>query len=358
MVGTLIGTRLDGRFRIEERFAGGASAWVYRAIDEQTGATRAVKVLVDAASPELQARFRAEMALLSRLHHPSIVPVHAVGVVEGLPYMVMDFVAGGSVLARRNEDGPLPLEDACVLAIQVLSALAEAHGNGIVHRDVKPGNVLVDEAGNAELCDFGIARHLDATRERLTSTGISLGTLLYMAPEQRLDAHRADLTVDLYGVGTLLFRLVTDANPADLFTADIGAKRWAALPEPLRPLVWRATRTEPRDRWPSARAMAEALLAQLSPARREALVSLPGGDPARFPAPAASVRPPEALPEFDEDDEKTDEIIRPGPPGRPGKPSGAPVPKAPTASSPWPWRLGGSAVALVLAGLVLAWLRA
>lgn len=329
MSANLIGALLESRFRVTARFAGGASAWVYRAEDTRTGAQRAVKVLVEAAAADVQARFRGEMALLSRLNHPYIVPVHAVGVVEGLPYMVMDLVEGGSVLDLRNDDGPLHIEDVCILAIQVLSALAEAHKHGIVHRDVKPGNVLVDDKGNARLCDFGIARYDAARQERLTSTGYSLGTLLYMAPEQRLDARMSDLTVDLYGVGTLLFRLATDENPADLFTAEAGNARWAALPEALRPIVLRATRATPAERYPDARSMAAALLAILPADRRAALLALPATDPAAFPAPAKDVRP-----------------------------AGAPASTAPGRSdaSPAAWRWGVVGAAVSVLGAVVWWL--
>lgn len=291
MSANLLGALLESQYRITAHIASGASAWVYRAEDIRTGIQRAVKVLVETAPADVQQRFRGEMALLSRLHHPYIVPVHAVGFIEGQPFMVMDLVEGGSVLELRNDDGPLDIEDVCVLSIQVLSALAEAHHHGIVHRDVKPGNVLVDDLGNARLCDFGIARYDAVRRERLTSTGFSLGTLLYMAPEQRLDARTSDLTADLYGVGTLLFRLATDENPADLFTAGHGDQRWSVLPEQLRSIVARATRATPAERWPDARSMAAALLALLSPERRAALLALPGGDPAAFPKPAVSVRP-------------------------------------------------------------------
>ncbi|MES2642943.1 MAG: serine/threonine-protein kinase [Myxococcota bacterium] len=327
MSANLIGALLESRFRVTERFAGGASAWVYRAQDTRTGAQRAVKVLVEAAAVDVQARFRGEMALLSRLKHPYIVPVHAVGVIEGQPYMVMDLVEGGSVLDLRNDDGPLLQDDVCVLAIQVLSALAEAHKHGIVHRDVKPGNVLVDDAGNARLCDFGIARYDAARQERLTSTGYSLGTLLYMAPEQRLDARMSDLTVDVYGVGTLLFRLATDDNPADLFVAQKDDPRWSALPEALRPIVFRATRATPAERWPDARSMAAALLALLPADRRAALLALPGGDPAAFPAPAREIRP-----------------------------VGVPVRAARPTSSPTAWRWGAAGAALSVVGAVVWWL--
>ena len=291
MSDSLIGTVVAARYRVEERVAGGASAWVYRAIDLPTGAMRALKVLTEAASPELQARFADEMELLRRLRHPYIVQVHAVGVIDDLPYMVMDFVEGGSVLALRNEDGPLLLEDAASLGVQVLSALAEAHANGIVHRDVKPGNVLVDDAGNARLCDFGVARYHADARTRLTATGSSLGTLLYMAPEQRVDAHRADLTSDLYSVGTLLYRLLSDATPVDLFTAGRDDPRWEELPEAARDVVFRATRATREERWPNARAMAEALLYALPTESCTALLASPGGDPAAFRPPAAAVRP-------------------------------------------------------------------
>jgi len=329
MPDTLIGTVVAARYRVEERVAGGASAWVYRATDLPTGAMRALKVLTEAASPELQARFSDEMELLRLLRHPYIVQVHAVGVIDDLPYMVLDFVEGGSVLALRNEDGPLLLEDAAFLGVQLLSALAEAHAHGVVHRDVKPGNVLVDEAGNARLCDFGVARYHAAARARLTATGNSLGTLLYMAPEQRIDAHRADLTSDLYSVGTLLYRLLCDANAADLFIAPRGDTRWLALPEAARDVVFRATRATPDERWPNARAMAEALLAALPADRRAALLASPGGDPKGFRAPAPAVRPQGTNP----------------------PPAAADEPSTPTSWAAWAAVLFGAA----LAALFVAW---
>lgn len=351
MTGTLAGTVLDGRWSLTARIASGSFASVYRALDLETGKERAVKILTEVATPEAVQRFRAEFETLRRMTHPHVVGSHAVGTVEGRPYMVLDLVSGGNVTVLLD-DGPIDAERACVIGVQVLAGLAEAHARGVVHRDVKPGNVLVDDRGGALVCDFGIARIESADQVRLTQVGASLGTLLYMSPEQRLDAHAVDLTADLYGVGCLLYRLVTDESPADLFSAAPGSARWAAVPEVLRPVLIRATRGLPEDRYPDARAMAEALLAALPAERRAEVEAMPGCDPLRFPVPDPNVR----VGTF------ADEATVPGEPRVPPRKKPAPPPaarpapgvakRARRAPSPWPWRIGVAVFAVVVIGVV------
>lgn len=262
---------------------------MFRATDLETGALRAVKVMSPDSTAVAQQRFITEGEAMRRIRHPCIVAAHAVGTYSGVPYLVMDLIQGESLLERRQAQGPLGPDEVGLLMIQVLSALAEAHTHGMIHRDVKPANILVDGAGRAFLCDFGIAR-LDGGA-RLTETGSTLGTILYMAPEHRYDAHHVDLTADLYAVGATVFRLSSDEPPVDLFAASPDSRRWAAIPPSLRRVVVRATRTEPRDRYPDARSMAEALEAEISEDARRVSRSLPACEPSGFRAPHDGIRP-------------------------------------------------------------------
>ncbi len=355
MQGSLAGVLLDGRWLLEGRVASGSFASVYRAIDKQSGGHYAVKILTEVASPEAEARFRSEFETLARLSHPHIVRGHAVGTINGRPYMVLDYVPGGNVLSLVDEGGPLDVPTAARIAVQVLSALAEAHARGVIHRDVKPGNVLVDARGDVLLCDFGIAR-IDGGKAQLTQVGSSLGTLLYMAPEQRLDAATVDLTADLFGVGSLLYRLVSDESPADLFALGPDAPRWNDVPEELRPIVQRATRATPAERYPDAREMAAALL-ELIPAERRKLLS-PVCDPWSFPVPDPQVR----VGTFAEEPTSPNEKGRPkrkkadGAERTAGAGTGEVRRAPPPEPSPWPWRIGVAVVAVVVmavAGMVL-----
>jgi serine/threonine-protein kinase len=321
-----IGTVLDGRWELQARLGTGSFSQVYRASDRVGGGLYAVKLLGDEASLEAQVRFRAEYDLLRTIHHPRIVRGRAAGVVDGKPYMVLDYAPGGSVTALLQDAGPLPLGRAIEIAVGVLGGLAAAHARGVIHRDVKPGNVLLGEHGEALLCDFGIARagagHIPLSSARQTMDNVSLGTLLYMAPEQRLDARNVDLTADLYSTACLLYRLVTDESPVDLFDAPPDDPRWALVPPALRAALQRATRAAPHERFADARTMADALLRLLPASEQAAIRSRPGCDPADFDIPRADVRP---LPP---------PVVVPGP-------------VDPRAPSPWPWRVGTALTALV-----------
>ena len=184
---------------------------VYLAIERSLERLVAIKVL----SPEISAvaenteRFRREARIAARLAHPNIVPLYAFGEVDGLWYYVMGYVRGGSLAERLSFEGRLP----CEVVQRVLSELADAldcaHGQGIIHRDIKPGNVLLEAgSGRPLLADFGIARSVDAG-ERLTATGLVIGTPTYMSPEQAIGAREIDGRSDIYSLGVLAYEMLT-----------------------------------------------------------------------------------------------------------------------------------------------------
>jgi serine/threonine-protein kinase len=267
---------------------------VYRGWDRQREATCAIKVQEGTLDAMLRDRFRAEIAALLRLRHPAILPLHAAGEVQGRGYMVVDLAKGGSLLDHVRNRGLIGVPEAAHVGLSVLGALAAAHAAGIVHRDVKPGNVLLDPGGGVLLADFGSAMNLAADIARHTATGDALGTFLYMAPEQRADARRAVPGSDLYALATTLVRVTTPGKPRDLFMAPPGDARWDKVPAPLRDLCIHATRLDPLARPASAAAMAEELLAALPADEAGSLRAMPGLDPATWPAPAAHILDPTA----------------------------------------------------------------
>ena len=200
-------------------------------------------------------RLRAEARALAALDHPCVVRIYDVGQHEDRDYIVMEYCEQGS-LSERLAAGPVPPHEAATLLQHVLSALAVAHRAGIVHRDVKPGNVLVRADGTIALGDFGIARTADGPDTR---TGIALGSMGFMAPEQRVDARRAGPQADLYAAACTLYNLVTADTPIDLFLAQDSSPRWEPVPAPLRPFLRKATRSEPSARFHDAAEMSDAL---------------------------------------------------------------------------------------------------
>ena len=283
-------TVLDGRYQLWEVIGRGSYATVYSATDLETDRHYAIKVLSEGLSRARLQRFQNESSLLLSTRHPHLVAAHATGVWEGRPYLVLDLIRGGSLRDRREFEGPLPWEAVAGPMVEVLAALAMVHHRGLIHRDVKPANILVDENGTAFLCDFGIA-HVEGG-VKLTQTGSTLGTALYMAPEQRLDPRRVDLTTDIYAVGTTIFRLLSPESAIDLFALPADAARWNSLPPALRPVIQKSTHLDHAQRYPDASAMAEALLRASPPPLRNQIVSRSTCDPAQFPAPDPRIRPP------------------------------------------------------------------
>jgi len=221
----LIGSFFDGRYRIVRKLGAGGMANVYLAEDQELGRRVAIKILNDrhANDDQFVARFRAEAKNAAALTHPNIVSIYDRGEAEGTYYIAMEYLDGRSLKELIVSRGPAPLSVACDYTRQILSALRFAHRNGIVHRDIKPHNVLVKGTGEIRVTDFGIAHLLETDEDHQTRTGVVMGTWAYMAPEQRSDAKHVDVTADLYSVGATLFAL---ACGADALTASSSGSGW------------------------------------------------------------------------------------------------------------------------------------
>jgi serine/threonine protein kinase len=209
---TLLGTSLNGRYRLEARIAAGGMSTVYRALDETLERQVAVKLMNRevATDSDLLERFRREARAVAQLSHPHIVGVIDAGEDDGRPYIVLEYVEGETLKERIRRLGRLPIPEAVAYAIEIARALGAAHSRHIVHRDVKPQNVLIDHEGSAKVTDFGIARTLE--EEGLTADGRVLGTTDYVSPEQALGQ---DVTgqSDLYSLGVVLYEMLTGEVP-------------------------------------------------------------------------------------------------------------------------------------------------
>ncbi len=277
---------LQDRYALERELGRGGMATVYLARDLHHGRLVALKVL----RPELAAvvgreRFARETTIAARLNHPHILPLFEARsfTTTGEPglYYTMPYVEGRSLRVRLREEPQLPLEEAVGIARQVLDALDYAHQQGIVHRDIKPDNVLL--AGqHALVADFGIARALDASAgERLTETGLALGTPAYMSPEQAAGSARPDGRTDIYALGVVLYEMLAGQPPFTGPTPQAILARHAvdpppplrtvrpALPAALGQVVMRALAKVPADRFSTAKAFADALAAASSSAISE-----------------------------------------------------------------------------------------
>jgi hypothetical protein len=250
---------LGERYRLEQPLGSGGAATVWLAHDVPGDRRVAVKLLLGQDGGDAEARrerLRREARLLATLDHPNVVRIFDVGDHEGQPYIVMEHVTGGSLADEVRAHGPMRPAEAVRLAIDVLSALEAAHQLGVVHRDVKPGNLLLRADRTPVLCDFGIA---STGQEQQTKTGVALGSMGYMAPEQRVDARSAGPPADVYATACTLFNLVTADTPVDLYLASDSSPRWDSVPAPLRPALRHATRPEPSARPQSAAQFAQEL---------------------------------------------------------------------------------------------------
>ncbi|MBO0769465.1 MAG: serine/threonine protein kinase [Solirubrobacterales bacterium] len=209
---TLLGTTLSGRYRLEKRIGAGGMSTVYLALDETLQRHVAIKMLnreVASDSDQLE-RFRREARAVAQLSHPHVVGVIDAGEDEQRPYIVFEYVEGETLKDRIRRLGRLPIPEAVAYAIEIARALGTAHARHIVHRDVKPQNVMIDDEGTAKVTDFGIARTLE--EDGLTADGRVLGTTDYVSPEQALGHHVTGQS-DLYSLGVVLYEMLTGEVP-------------------------------------------------------------------------------------------------------------------------------------------------
>ncbi len=250
-----------GRLKLREVLGEGGVGTVYLAYDERLDVERAVKVLSkERASNQVQRqRFLTEARIQARLRHPNIVEVYDIEDDGTQVYLVMELVAGGSLWDRLKAEGPIPPAEAARVAAGILAALEEAHALDIVHRDIKPHNILMTDAGVGKLADFGVAHLPSEEHAGVTRTGVVMGTWSFMAPEQRASSRRVDPRSDVYAVAATLYTLVTGYTEPDLFDFELDSPIMERLPEVLRPVVHRATRYSRSQRYQDARSMREDL---------------------------------------------------------------------------------------------------
>jgi tRNA A-37 threonylcarbamoyl transferase component Bud32 len=264
------GRTLAGRYLLEEEVAAGGMGAVWRARDRVLGREVAVKVLHErlAHQPDLLERFRLEAVAAARLSHPNVVRVFDTGIDDGVCFIVMELFHS-TTLQTRLADGPLPPAEAASIARGMLQGLAHAHREGIIHRDVKPANVLIDPTGLVKVTDFGIAKAAFATSD-LTTTGELLGTARYLAPEQ-VDSRAVDHRADLYSSGVVLYEALAGRPPFEgrthIATATMrlttdppppGALR-PGIPRALEAATMRALARDPNGRFQTAEEMSAAL---------------------------------------------------------------------------------------------------
>jgi tRNA A-37 threonylcarbamoyl transferase component Bud32 len=209
---TLVGTSLNGRYRLEARIGAGGMSTVYRATDQTLERQVAIKLMNRevAGDSDLLERFRREARAVAQLSHPHIVGVIDAGEDDHRPYIVFEYVEGETLKERIRRLGRLPVSEAVAYSIEIARALGAAHARHIVHRDVKPQNVLIDEEGSAKVTDFGIARTME--EDGLTADGRVIGTTDYVSPEQALGRPVTGQS-DLYSLGVVLYEMLTGEVP-------------------------------------------------------------------------------------------------------------------------------------------------
>ncbi len=347
--------RVAGRYRLTAALGEGGMATLWRAMDEQLDREVAVKILRPqfGSDPGFVARFRQEARAAGSLSHPNVVSVYDYGTdVDGAQYIVMQLIEGRDLASILREHGRLPTEEAVRIGLAVAAALEAAHRRGIVHRDVKPGNILLggEQGDEVLVTDFGISRAV--SEASMTVTGTTLGSVHYFSPEQ---ARGDEVTgrSDVYSLGIVLYEMLTGRRPFEADTAagvalmrlnedPVPPARLADVPAGLSGIVMRAMQRNPTDRFPDAGSLAEALRAwQRDPAGSAFVLAGLATDPAG--APTVYIPPPLSLPA---------DRAAVSAPGGGARPSAASVrerrPTRPDAAPDQPWWIWLLAVLAVL----------
>ena len=273
------GSSFNTRYRIESLLGQGGMGAVYKAYDTELGRTVALKLVRPelAASPETMQRFRQELLLASKISHKNILRIHDLGDSDGIKFITMAFVEGSDLASLIESTGRLAIDRALNFTIQLCAALDAAHGEGVVHRDLKPQNILIDHSDKLYVADFGLAKSLAAEASTMTRTGQLLGTPRYMSPEQ-VEGKPVDHRSDLYSLGLILF---------EMFTAEVPFRGESALqimfqrvtaapadPKKLRPdlpdylanIILKCLERDPEQRYQSAREILNDLESHNAPA--------------------------------------------------------------------------------------------
>jgi serine/threonine protein kinase len=280
-----------GPYRIIEPVGRGGMASVFKAYEASLDRYVALKVLPPEFlhDPTFAERFRREAQTIAKLEHPQIIPIFAydIDAATGTPWMSMRLISGGSLSQRIKRGRLMPSESARILK-DVADALDYAHRQGVIHRDVKPQNVLLDDSGRVYLADFGIAKIVESSAH-MTQTGMITGTPQYMAPEQAL-GKSIDKTIDIYALGIVAYELFTGRVPFSADTPVAVLMKQASEPMPLPPVsevqedvtraILRATAKDPVARWPSATAFAQAIVNATTNAASSAAVDATSDMPA------------------------------------------------------------------------------
>jgi eukaryotic-like serine/threonine-protein kinase len=284
-------TTLAGRYELAEELGRGGMGRVVVAHDRALGRDVAIKLLESTDDPTARERFLREARSAARLHHPNVVAVYDTGEEDGRPYLVTELVRGRSLAELLRRDGPMAVDEAIGVTLGVLEGLAAAHRAGMVHRDVKPANVLLPDDGGVKLSDFGIAKALDDAASELTAAGSVMGTPTYLAPEL-LSGSPPSPASDLYSVGCLMYAQLTGSPP--FATGEPLTIAYAHRNEPVPPIeqarsdlppdlvavLTRALEKDPADRFNDATTMRTALL--------EGPDAVPGTGAATVAMPAAA----------------------------------------------------------------------
>jgi len=259
-------TLAAGRFQLLDVLGEGGMATVYRAFDRRLQRYRAIKILAPelAKRESLRKRFLSEAQTMATLEESRVVRIFDMGDDDGRVYIVMELVEGGSLLDRVNSGGPLPPQLATQVGLQIAESLHAAHLAGVIHRDIKPHNILLTRSGEVRITDFGIAQVQSEDKAGMTRTGAVMGTWGFMAPEQRSNAKGVDARADVFSLGATLWAVLKAETPPELYAEETA---FDELPEALAGVLRTATRYRREERHASCQELADAL--------REALTRLP-----------------------------------------------------------------------------------